>query len=193
MNFKEIETLLDKFYSGESTPEEERQLREFFSREAVPPYLSEHAGLFRYYDEARTEELLDPEFENRFLAAIKEPPGIKLNSGRNQRIYITGIAAAVFLLAGLFFTFRNDIMQRSLKNSPETAIAYHQAKDALALLSANFNSGLDQTQQLENFQKGMDQVQKLKAFQKGIDEINKFSIFYQYQYIIINQGDQPRP
>ena len=193
MNFKEIETLLDKFYSGDSTPEEERQLRDFFSREAVPPYLSEHASLFRYYNEARNEELQDPEFENRFLAVIEETPVIKLNSGRNQRIYITGIAAAVFLLAGLFFTFRDDIMRRSLKNSPETELAYHQAKDALAMLSANFNSGLDQTQQLENFQKGMDQVQKLKAFQKGIDQMNKFSIFYQYQYIIINPGDQPRP
>jgi hypothetical protein len=61
------------------------------------------------------------------------------------------------------------------------------------MLSANFNTGLDQVQKLENFQKGMKEVQKLQAFQTGIDQMNKFSKFYQYQQIIINPGEQYRP
>lgn len=193
MNSNEIEALLDKYYAGETTLKEERQLREFFSREAVPPHLSEHAGLFRYFNEAGKEETGDPEFESRFLASIGEPDVIQSNSGWNQRRYLIGIAAGVLLLAGLVFTFRNDIPMQSTKNSAETQIAYQSAKNALAMLSTNFNTGLDQTQQLESFARGMDQIQNLKAFQKGIDQMNIFSKFYHYQQLIINPGDSNRP
>ncbi len=193
MNFKEIEELLEKFYEGGTTPAEERQLRDFFTREAIPPHLSFHTDLFRYYEEAGKEELPNPEFENRFLAAIDETPAIPMYSRRRQFFFLTGIAAAVLLLAGLIFTFRNDVFLRSPKNSTDTEIAYQQAKNALAMVSANFNSGLDQVQKLGNFQRGLNEVQKLQAFQKGIDQMNKFSKFYQYQQIIINPGDQPRP
>lgn len=61
------------------------------------------------------------------------------------------------------------------------------------MLSVNLNIGLDQALKLGDFQKGLKEVQKLQAFQKGIDQLNKFSKFYQYQQIIINPGDQPRP
>ena len=193
MNFKVIEELVEKFYEGSTTPAEERQLRDFFSREAVPPHLSVHADLFRYYAETGKEELPDPEFESSFLAAIDEVPAIPMYSRKKQFFFLTVIAAAVLLLAGMVYTFRNDVFLRSSKKSTETEIAYQQTKNALAMLSANFNTGLDQAQKLENFQRGLNEVQKLQAFQKGIDQMNKFSKFYQYQQIIINPGDKPRP
>jgi len=193
MNLKEIEALLEKFYEGDTTPLEERQLRDFFTREAVPPHLAVHADLFRYYEEAGKEELPDPEFESRFLSEIDETPAITMFSRRRQFFFLTGIAAAILLLSGIVFTFRNDVFLNPSRNSIKTEIAYQQAKNALAMLSANFNAGLDQAQKLENFQRGLNEVQKLQAFQKGIDQMNKFSKFYQYQQIIINPGDQPRP
>ncbi len=193
MNFKEIEELLEKFYEGNTTPAEERQLREFFTGETVPPHLSYHADLFRYYKEAGKEELTDPEFESRFLESIDEIHTIPVYSRRKQFFFLTGIAAAVILLAGLVITFRNDVFLRQNKNSRDKEIAYQQAKNALAMVSANLNSGLYQVQKLGNFQRGLNEVQKLQTFQKGIDQMNKFSKFYQYQQIIINPGDQPRP
>jgi len=189
MNFKEIEELLGKFYEGRTTPSEERQLRDFFAREAVPPHLSHHADLFRYYEEAGKEELPDPEFESRFLASIDETNVIPVYSRRRQFFFLSGIAAAVLLLAGLIFTFRNDVFLRSTKTSTDPEIAYQQAKKALSMVSANFNSGLAQVQKLDNFQEGLNKTQKLKVFQKGIDQMNKFSKYYQYQQIIINPGD----
>jgi hypothetical protein len=193
MNFKEIEELLEKFYEGDTTPAEELQLRDFFTREELPPHLSTHADLFRYYKEAGKEELPDPEFESRFIATIGETPVIQKNSTRKQFFFLTGIAAAILLLAGLVFTFRNDVFLHSTKNSTDREIAYQQTKFALAMLSANFNKGLDQAQNLGNFETGLNEVQKLQTFQKGIDQLNKFSKFYQYQQIIINPGEQLRP
>jgi hypothetical protein len=193
MNFKKIEELLEKFYEGGTTPAEERHLRDFFTGEAVPPHLAVHAELFRFYEEEGKEELPDPEFEDRFLAAIDETPVIPMYSKRRQFFFLSGIAAAILLLAGIVYTFRNDVFLHSTKNSVETEIAYQQTKNALAMLSENFNTGLDQAQKLENFQRGLNEMQKLQSFQKGIDQMNKFSKFYQYQQIVTNPGDQVRP
>ncbi len=191
MNLKEIEELLEKFYEGRTTAAEESQLKDFFMSGEVPPQLSEHAELFRYYAKAGKEELQDPEFESRLLSAIQERPAILGYPGRRKLFSITSIAAGILLLAGLIFTFRNDVFKRSSKNTINTEIAYLQAKNALAMLSSNLNTGLEQAQKLGNFQLGIKEVQKLQAFQRGIDQMNKFSKFYQYQQIIINPGDQP--
>jgi hypothetical protein len=188
MNSNEIERLLEKFYEAGTTPAEEQQLREFFAGEAIPPHLAEHADLFRFYREEEKEILPDTEFESRFLAEIEETPAIPEYSTRKRYLFLTGIAALVLLLVGIFFTFRNPS-----KNTGEAEIAYQQAKDALAMVSVNLNSGLDQMQKLDNFEAGLKQAQKLKAFQTGLDQITKFSKFYQYQQIIINPGDQHRP
>jgi hypothetical protein len=193
MNSKEIEALLERFYEGSTTPAEEQQLRDFFTRDEVPPHLAIHAGLFHFYEEAKEEELVDPRFENRFLEAIGETPSLPLYSRRKQFFFLSGIAAAVILLAGLVYTFRTDGLLLHKKNSADVEIAYQQAKGALALLSVNLNSGIDQAGKLGYFQKGLDDMQELKSFQKGIDQMNKLSKFYQYQQIIINPGDQTRP
>ena len=114
-------------------------------------------------------------------------------SKRKHFFFITGIAAAILILVGMIFTLRNNVNRRPIKNVVNNEIAYQQAKNALVMLSANFNAGLDQVQKLENFQKGLKEVQKLQAFQTGIDQMNKLSKFYQYQQIIINPGDLYRP
>jgi hypothetical protein len=73
MNFKEIEDLLEKFYEGATNPAEEQKLRDFFTKGEIPPHLSSHTDLFRYYEEAGKEELPAPDFEERFLASIGQP------------------------------------------------------------------------------------------------------------------------
>jgi hypothetical protein len=193
MNSKEIEILLEKFYEGNTTPSEEKQLRDFFTKEAVPPDLSIHANLFQYYEEAEKERLTDPEFESRFLTAIEESPIIPIATGRRNFFLLSGIAAGLLLLVGILFIFRNDGLLHSTKKQVSTEIAYQQTKNALAMVSANLNAGLDQAKKLGNFQKGLNELQKLKDFQKGIDQMNKLSKFYQYQQLIINPDDQNRP
>jgi hypothetical protein len=193
MNSKEIEELLEKFYEGVTSLEEEQQLRDYFTHEIVPPHLSGHADLFRFFTTAGKEEVPDPEFESHFLSQIQESPVIPMYSKRKHFLFLTGIAATILILVGMIFTFRNDFFQHSAKNTVNNEIAYQQAKNALVMLSANFNTGIDQVQKLENFQKGMKEIQKLQSFQKGIDQMNKFSKFYQYQQIIINPGEQYRP
>jgi hypothetical protein len=193
MNLKEIEELLDKFYEGNTTLSEEQKLQEFFSGNEIPPKLSEHADLFRFYSQSRKVRVNDIEFEESFLTAIQEPSIIPILSRKRQFYYISGIAATLILLAGLIFTFKHDVLKQSVTRPVNAELAYKQATNALAMLSMNLNTGLEQVQKLQNFQKGINELQKIQAFQKGIDEMAKFSKFYEYQQIVINPDDKNRP
>ncbi|MFC5410156.1 HEAT repeat domain-containing protein [Larkinella bovis] len=96
MKQEAIETLLEKYYAGETTLEEEKQLREFFRGPSVPAHWQNQAGMFRYFAEARQEQpsltvhkkLADRlDSENRF---------------RNLTRWTLRLAASVALLAGGF-------------------------------------------------------------------------------------------
>lgn len=53
---QDIEALLAKYYEGETTLDEESQLREFFRGDPIPVHLHSHAGQFRYFEKARREQ-----------------------------------------------------------------------------------------------------------------------------------------
>lgn len=50
-----IEALLERYYNGETTLDEEKQLRQFFQQDTVPAHLKAHAEPFRYFTEARNQ------------------------------------------------------------------------------------------------------------------------------------------
>lgn len=52
---QDIEALLERYYNGETTLAEEKQLRQFFQQDTLPAHLEAHAGLFRYVVETRNE------------------------------------------------------------------------------------------------------------------------------------------
>ncbi len=180
MNFKEIEELLPRYYEGETTLEEELKIREFFLSEEVPPHLSVEADLFRGLAGAASEELADQDFEKKFLSGIKESPVVPISVVRNRYYSIVGIAAGILLLAGLFFTFRNDFIRKPLKDTySDPEIAYAETQKVLKKVSANLNNGLDK-------------VSCLSKFSTGIENMEKISAFYKYQSIIINPDEITR-
>ncbi|GAB3909806.1 hypothetical protein GCM10028803_48160 [Larkinella knui] len=93
---QDIEKLLEKYYAGESTLEEEKQLRDFFRGASVPAHLEKQAGPFRYYAETRKEQ---PSL------AFNQRLSDRLGSEGRVRSLITWslrIAASLTLLAGGF-------------------------------------------------------------------------------------------
>ena len=53
---KDIETLLNKYFEGETTCEEERRLRRFFAEGLVPEHLEVYRPVFAFF-EAEQKEL----------------------------------------------------------------------------------------------------------------------------------------
>lgn len=86
-----IEELLIKYFEGETTCEEERELRHFFTQGIVPEHLKEHRPLFAFLEK-----------ENRQADhTSKKPLKHKINLRRRLVYAMGGIAAGVLLLIGI--------------------------------------------------------------------------------------------
>lgn len=51
----DIEKLLERYYLGETSLQEEKQLRQYFQQEPVPAHLQGHAAQFQYFVSARNQ------------------------------------------------------------------------------------------------------------------------------------------
>ena len=90
----DIEKLLEKYYDGETSLEEERALKQFFQSGDVPEHLQSHAAQFGYFAYARKEQ---PSLTfNHDLALMLDPP----TRGPVQRLgtWLLRIAAGLALL-----------------------------------------------------------------------------------------------
>jgi hypothetical protein len=182
MNTTGIEELLEKYYEGLTSLEEETQLMEFFLGSDIPPRLAVHAEHFRYLHLSGKEEIGDPEFVSKVLDRLEISGTSSLGSNSRRWIYVTSLAATLLLLAGILFTFRYDIVSKLTAKrlseqytSPETA--YAEATKALLLVSVNFNAGLDQ-------------ISGITKFNKGLESMEPFSKYSKFQPITFNPGEQ---
>ena len=73
MDYKYIEQLLERYWSGETSLEEENILRAFFSQKDIPASLLPYRDIFVYQAVSKSEEVLDSDFDDKILALIDEP------------------------------------------------------------------------------------------------------------------------
>jgi len=85
---RQIEELLDKYFEGETSSAEEKELRKFFSSGDVPEHLMVHKPLFAYFDE---------EIKKEEATIIKK----RMPERRKVLLWVSGVAAAVLLLLGI--------------------------------------------------------------------------------------------
>ncbi len=71
MDYKYIEQLIDRYFEGETTLEEEHILREFFAQNEVPEHLLQWKPLFQAERDLATAHL-DKSFDERLLALTGE-------------------------------------------------------------------------------------------------------------------------
>jgi len=179
MNIKEIEKLLEKYEEGETTLQEEQYLKGFFNGTDIPENLQSYRTIFSYYSRTKKEHISDPEFERKSDRRLTGTPVTRINF-KKQFTYIFSFAASILIVIGLFFTFRQDTMEKDLPQpvTSDPAYAMAEVEDALLSVSVNLNIGLSQ-------------LQRFETIGEALKSIQKFSKFYQYQSMIINQDLQP--
>ena len=91
---QDIDKLLEKYYDGETTLEEEKQLRKFFQKKDIPANLKSHAAQFRFFSETRNDQPSLTFSSN--LADKLDPP--QVGPVRKFTSWIVRIAAGLALL-----------------------------------------------------------------------------------------------
>ena len=72
MDYKYINQLLERYWVAETTLEEEKILRTFFSQAEIPAELKPYQSLFAYEGSAKSNEKLGDDFDERMLAMVGE-------------------------------------------------------------------------------------------------------------------------
>lgn len=96
MDYKYINQLLERYWQGETTLEEEQILRSFFSQLCVPEELAKYRPLFVYEQTEPKADRLGDDFDERLLAMIDEPQHVAA-----QRVKLSQRFAPLFKAAAM--------------------------------------------------------------------------------------------
>jgi hypothetical protein len=140
MNTDEVKKLLEKYYEGDSSIDEELILKEFFSRDEMPEEFKAERDIFCYFLQSSGMPLPSGGFTDRIISAVDDAD-IRLKRSDRRRIFriVTGIAASILIIAGsyLYFNYRSE--QADTYSNPE--LAYNEAMKILVDVSVRLNRG----------------------------------------------------
>lgn len=148
MELDNIRLLLDRYFEGETTLEEEKILAAFFASADVPADLQPYRALFGFFAEARE---LEPKTE------------VSLPVKRNRLRWIPVAASVVLLLgAGTFAYFHSEKMpsKQELGTYDDPEVAYQETQKALKLLSQHVNSGVNGMAYIETYEQSKNVIFK---------------------------------
>ena len=135
-----IESLIAKFYAGETTLEEEAFLKDYFKQETVPEKYREAREYFHFLNEEK-EQKLDNSFDEKLLQLIE----LKEEKPTTVKMWTFGISsAAAVILVFLMVWFGTDLLQpREVYGTiSDPSLAFHETQKMLAVVSKNMNKGL---------------------------------------------------
>jgi len=100
-----IEKLLERYFEGQTSTEEEAALRRFFTSGDIPENLAMYKPLFVYFDdEIKKTELANEEKSRSGNENIKlhDNKGRQIQSGKKFVLWLSGAAACAVILTGIF-------------------------------------------------------------------------------------------
>ena len=175
MDWQRIETLVERYWEGETSLEEEAELRQALNGAEVPEYLHAEAAMMGLWKQ-EGEVALSAEADERMRSISRAPRSRWL---RMDSMWLR-IAATVVIAVGLFFWNREATEPRSAidhlvamdhESSPEAT--YEEVRHALLFISSKFRQGAEPMQNLEELNHAQEPIEKLKAFNRAEEVIHK--------------------
>ncbi|RMG82936.1 MAG: hypothetical protein D6714_10570 [Bacteroidetes bacterium] len=155
-----IHQLLEKYFEGQTSVEEENRLKAYFQGGNVDESLKPYAPLFQYFG-AEKQVALPDDFDDKLLEKIGG--GAKVVSLRTRnRIWMRIAAAVVLLIGAIMFIPKIQPVEAPRKSAKIIVVedpdeAYEVTKQALELLALKLNKGSKKAA------KEVSKVEKLNA------------------------------
>ncbi len=189
-DLKNIEQLLEKYYNGETSLDEERKLQWFFETQDVPERLQSEKKMFSYYH-SRKKETSSPGLNDKLIDLIERQDRLSGRSARSRFIAWAGSAAAVIIvLLAVWLTYEKPFSKESYifedtYDNPE--LAYLEARKVLYMVSEKMNEGTHNLNNLNKINSGMDNLRPVFTFGPGIQHLEKLSSFGETIELITNK------
>lgn len=151
MELNKTEILLEKYFEGQSSIEEEKELQKYFASVNIAPHLKQYAPLFGYFSHAAVQELKQE---------IKVPPRIQ-DKKRTTNLWLSIAASIVVMLgAGIYVYFDRASPSQDLGTYDNPEVAMRETQRALAMLSSHVNVGIESVIVLEQYEDSKDLIFK---------------------------------
>lgn len=94
--YKKIEDLIERFFDGTTSNEEEKRLYDFFAQDAIPDHLQKYKPIFEYFDKGVAEDTKE--------TVNQKQVSMNLPQRKKYSLYmIAGVAASVLILLSVYF------------------------------------------------------------------------------------------
>lgn len=162
MVLNSIEKLLKKYDNGETTLQEEQQLKHYFAQETVPPHLESYKAMFQYFSVTK---------EDQFTKGVPLKPKTTIYKWLS-------VAAVIALMFGVYTQINKPISSIN-ELTPEQQMAYNQTVEGLQYLGLAFNKGSQNMETLglvsSNLNEGTEKMAHIDEFSKTTKKIVKTS------------------
>lgn len=200
MDLKTLDILLEKFYDGQTTEDEELRLKTYFAGNDVPEKYANEQAYFDFIKKSKEATILPEGFHDEVEKLI-EKQNTKVVPLKKYLHTVLAIAASVIFVVYLAVFFQSDSEKMAKTETKDTfdnpREAYEATKKALMLISNNMNKGAEKLEslevldksmtemkKLENFNKGTGKLKELKSFEKGVKDLGSIAMFNEYQQMI---------
>ncbi len=170
MKSEHIKQILKRYFDGESSLHEERELRKYFMSEAVDDELLPFRDLFSGLEELKPAG--NNNMEDTLMDFIMESELEEKNKYRRLWQTVTGIAAAL-LITLLVFNYTNDRSSwKDTYSDPEQA--YTEASKTLHYMAGKYKKGIAHLQAVQKLDKAVQPMNKgIEAINKGFVELEE--------------------
>lgn len=172
MKKEELDSLLNKYYSGISTEDEEAALRAYFSMDSVPEEYAGEKLIFGYF--SSEVEVPEPsvDFESSVIKGVdrvSQTP-VKTILVRKFMMPLLGAAAGLLILAGSYFFFNRTAGTEDTYSDPQ--LAYAETMNILRQVSEKMNKGLTSLEPVGK----MEEVtsKSLNVINKSTENANRY-------------------
>ncbi len=139
MDYKYIDQLLERYWRGETSLQEEEILRMFFSQEDIPAALLPYCDLFVYEQNEKEMEKLGDDFDQRILGMIQEDEPVKARviTMRHRLMPLFKAAAVVAILLTLGNAMQAAFSDGDVRQVTSSAAAVEHSKKGLSVAKAD--------------------------------------------------------
>ena len=170
MKQEQVQKLLEKFYNGETTLEEEKKLRDYFLGGKVPETLAADREYFLAmagYHDKKTSSSLTTSLENLVDAHTPETRESRLHI-KPALAWSLSVAASLLLLVGVYFTW---VRQAPKDTYSDPQLAYRETQRVLLYVSQQFNKGAGQLTRLDEINTPAKEMSRIQQATQPVNDL----------------------
>lgn len=137
MELRQIEILLEKYFEGETTLQEEKELKAYFSSSEVAPQLESYTPMFANFQKQK---------EIQFTKALPLQPR------KQNHVKWIGVAASLVALFGTLLYFNSEKTSDDLGTFSNPEEAFRETQKALNMVSVEVNKGVQSIEVLHEYE-----------------------------------------